>query len=463
MNEFLALSAAVLSLFTLIGLGVLIARKTAVNREALNLLTEELRSQPSRNEAVFRNEFNLFESRSGSQRQELYQWLAGNLESRFDRLIGTSGEQFSGLGNTLKSSFELQNQRFDSFANQLRDLTKSNEQKLEALRATVDARLDSLQQDNNAKLERMRQTVEEKLQTTLESRLSESFKTVSVQLQAVHTAMGDMQNLAKQVGSIKTLMSNVKDRGGWGEFQLAAILQQFLHASQYEANVCTKPGSSERVEFAIKLPGQDKMDSPVWLPVDAKFPKEDYERLASAIQNGDLEAEKASRADLLKRLKACARDIRDKYLNPPNTTDFGIMFLPTEGLYAEALREPGLADGVQRDCRVVIAGPSTLVALLNSLQMGFRTLAIQQRSSEVWEILGSVKTEFEKFGDWLAKVKDKFNAASKELERVDTRTRIMRSKLKNVDAAPAGVAEKHLGSGENDLGETPEPDEVPQS
>jgi len=346
--------------------------------------------------------------------------------------------QFSGIATTLKSSFALQNQHFDSFSNQLRALTKSNEEKLEALRATVDARLDSLQKDNNAKLELMRQTVEEKLQTTLEARLGESFKTVSMQLQAVHTAMGDMQNLAKQVGSIKTLMSNVKDRGGWGEFQLSAILQQFLHAAQYEVNVCTKQGSSDRVEFAIKLPGQDKTDTQVWLPIDAKFPKEDYERLAAAIQDNDPDAEKSSRADLLRRFKACAKDIRDKYIDPPGTTDFAILFLPTEGLYAEALREPGLADGIQRDFRVVIAGPSTLVALLNSLQMGFRTLAIQQRSSEVWEILGSVKTEFEKFGDWLAKVKDKFDAASKELDRVDTRTRMMRSKLKNVDTAPAG-------------------------
>jgi DNA recombination protein RmuC len=426
-DQSLLIVALITSAITLIGV-IVIAIKVFAKSDA----SQELRTTSDRIETSFRSELAQLEARSAAHRQETYQWLNSNLESRLSHVVESSAQHSASMSELLASSFNLQNQRFDGFAELLTKLTESNERKLEELRNTMDRKLESLQTDNNAKLEQMRQTVEEKLQSTLESRLTESFKLVQEQLQSVHTAMGEMQTLTKQVGSLQSLMSNVKDRGGWGEFQLAAILEQFLHASQYEANVATKEGSGERVEFAIKLPGAGE-SSAVWLPIDAKFPKEDYERLQAAIEASDTEAQKTSRADLYRRLKGCARDIRDKYINPPNTTDFAIMFLPTEGLYAEALREPGLADAVQREFRVVISGPSTLVALLNSLQMGFRTLAIQERSSQVWEILGTVKTEFDRFGDWLSKVREKFAAASKELDKVDTRTRMMRSKLRGVD------------------------------
>jgi DNA recombination protein RmuC len=426
-DQVLVILAVIANAFTLLGviaIAVRVFRKSDI--------ATEVRGASDHLEASFRNELGQLENRSASHRQETYQWLNSILETRFAHVVETTSQNSTSMSELLASSFNLQNQRFDGFTDQLGKLTESNERKLEELRATMDHKLESLQKDNNAKLEQMRQTVEEKLQNTLESRLTESFKLVQEQLQSVHTAMGEMQTLTKQVGSLQSLMSNVKDRGGWGEFQLATILEQFLHASQYEANVATKEGSGERVEFAIKLPGTDE-SSAVWLPIDAKFPKEDYERLQAAIEASDTEAQKTSRTDLYRRLKGCAKDIRDKYINPPRTTDFAIMFLPTEGLYAEALREPGLADSIQREFRVVISGPSTLVALLNSLQMGFRTLAIQERSSQVWEILGTVKTEFDRFGDWLAKVREKFAAASKELDKVDTRTRMMRSKLRGVD------------------------------
>jgi len=425
--------ASAISLLGVIAIAIRVFRNSGVS--------EELRSTSERIETSMRSELGLLENRSAAHRQETSQWLNSILETRFAHVVDTTAQNSTSMSELLASSFNLQNQRFDGFTDQLGKLTESNERKLEELRATMDRKLESLQNDNNAKLEQMRQTVEEKLQSTLESRLTESFKIVQEQLQSVHKAMGEMQTLTKQVGSLQSLMSNVKDRGGWGEFQLATILEQFLHASQYEANVATKEGSGERVEFAIKLPGTDE-SSVVWLPIDAKFPKEDYERLQAAIEASDTEAQKTSRTDLYRRLKGCAKDIRDKYINPPKTTDFAIMFLPTEGLYAEALREPGLADSIQREFRVVISGPSTLVALLNSLQMGFRTLAIQERSSQVWEILGTVKTEFDRFGDWLAKVREKFAAASKELDKVDTRTRMMRSKLRGVD----GVQVEELAS-----------------
>jgi len=442
-DQLLFIITAIASAITLLGV-IAIAIRVFRNSG----VSEGLRSTSERIETSMRSELGLLENRSAAHRQETYQWLNSILETRFAHVVDTTSQNSTSMSELLASSFNLQNQRFDGFTDQLGKLTESNERKLEELRATMDRKLESLQNDNNAKLEQMRQTVEEKLQNTLESRLTESFKIVQEQLQSVHTAMGEMQTLTKQVGSLQSLMSNVKDRGGWGEFQLAAILEQFLHTSQYEANVATKEGSGERVEFAIKLPGSGE-GSAVWLPIDAKFPKEDYERLQAAIEASDTEAQKTSRADLYRRLKGCAKDIRDKYINPPKTTDFAIMFLPTEGLYAEALREPGLADSIQREFRVVISGPSTLVALLNSLQMGFRTLAIQERSSQVWEILGTVKTEFDRFGDWLAKVREKFAAASKELDKVDTRTRMMRSKLRGVDGVQ--VEELTSPNPENDF------------
>lgn len=382
-----------------------------------------------------------------ASRQELTQTLDFALRQHSDaarEALITQSTAINTLRDSLErsvtTSFELQNQQLEGFRNQLDRLTQSNGEKLETLRASVEAKLTSLQQDNNTKLEAMRATVEEKLQTTLERRLSESFKLVSDNLDKVQSAMLGMQSLAEGVGDLKKVMTNVTRRGAWGEFQLATILEQFLSPQQYETNVATK-GGLERVEFAVKLPGRSDDASTVWLPIDAKFPKEDYERLLTASENGDtIEAENAAR-QLEIRIKSSAKEIREKYLNPPATTDFAIMFLPTEGLYAEVLRRRELAEGVQRDYRVLIAGPTTLVALLNSLQMGFRTLAIEKRSSEVWQTLSAVKTEFSKFGNVLEKVKNKLQSATNEIDQVGTRTRAMQRQLRNVEAAPENTSE----------------------
>ena len=382
-----------------------------------------------------------------ASRQELTQTLDFALRQHSDaarEALVTQSTAINTLRDSLErsvtSSFELQNQQLEGFRNQLDRLTQSNGEKLETLRASVEAKLTSLQHDNNTKLEAMRATVEEKLQTTLERRLSESFKLVSDNLDKVQSAMLGMQSLAEGVGDLKKVMTNVTRRGAWGEFQLATILEQFLSPQQYESNVATK-GGLERVEFAVKLPGRSDDASTVWLPIDAKFPKEDYERLLTASENGDTtEAENAAK-QLEIRIKSSAKDIREKYLNPPATTDFAIMFLPTEGLYAEVLRRRELAEGVQRDYRVLIAGPTTLVALLNSLQMGFRTLAIEKRSSEVWQTLSAVKTEFSKFGNVLEKVKNKLQSATNEIDQVGTRTRAMQRQLRNVEYAPEDTTE----------------------
>ena len=310
-----------------------------------------------------------------------------------DRLAKTLSVQVAQLGS-------LQGTQLESFAQQLARLTQSNELRFGELRASIEARLTALQADNASQLEEMRKTVDEKLHATLEQRLGESFKLVSERLELVHQGLGEMQTLAAGVGDLKKVLTNVKTRGTWGEVQLAALLDQLLTAEQYAKNVATRPDSGERVEFAIRLPGGDAQ-RPVWLPIDAKFPIEDYQRLTDAQERADpLAVELAAKA-LESRLREEARKIRDKYVEPPYTTDFAILYLPTEGLYAEALRRPGLADGLQRDFRISVAGPTTLAALLNSLQMGFRTLAIEQRSSEVWGVLGAVKTEFGKFGEAL--------------------------------------------------------------
>src|SRR6476469_4210318 len=269
---------------------------------------------------------------------------------------------------------------------------------LESVRGIVDQRLKQLQEDNTGQLEKMRATVDEKLQGTLEKRLGESFKLVSERLEQVHQGLGAMRQLASDVGGLQKVLANVKTRGGWGEVQLGNLLEQLLTADQFSRNVQTRSDSAERVDYAIKLPG-DENGAPVWLPIDAKFPTEDYQRLLAAQDRGDVDAIEGAMRGLETQLKKSAKDICGKYINPPRTTDFALMFLPTEGLYAEAIRRVGLVEQVQRDCRVVFAGPTTLAALLNSLQMGFRTLAIQERSSEVWEILGAVKTEFGKFDD----------------------------------------------------------------
>jgi len=329
---------------------------------------------------------------------------------------------------------------------QREELTKS----LESVRSIVDLRLTQLQEDNSKQIDKMRATVDEKLQGTLEKRLGESFKLVSDRLEQVHQGLGAMQQLASDVGGLQKVLTNVRARGGWGEVQLGALLEQVFTPEQYARNVKTREESNENVEFAIKLPGEEN-GTPVWLPIDAKFPTEDYHRLLGAQEKGDLVAIDEAMKSLETQLRKCAKDICQKYINPPKTTDFALMFLPTEGLYAEAIRRVGLAEQVQRDCRVVFAGPTTLVALLNSLQMGFRTLAIQKRSSEVWNLLAGVKTEFGKFGETLSAVKEKIDQASRKMEDVDVRSRAITRKLRDVEELPSNPQPllKNLLSGQD--------------
>jgi DNA recombination protein RmuC len=320
-------------------------------------------------------------------------------------------------------------------------------QQATALRTSVEEGLKTLRQENTEKLEQMRKTVDEKLHDTLEKRLGESFKLVSDRLEQVHKGLGEMQTLASGVGDLKRVLTNVKSRGIFGEVQLAALLEQVLTIEQYAANVATKPGSDARVEFAIKLPGRSDDGEPVWLPVDAKFPREDYERLIDAQERADPAAAEAAATALEKRIRAEAQTIADKYLSPPHTTDFGILFLPTEGLYAEILRRPGLFEDLQRKHRVTVAGPTNLLAFLNSLQMGFRTLTIEKRSSEVWQVLGAVKTEFGKFGDVLDKVRKKLDEATNQLDATGVRTRAITRRLKSVQELPGSETEHLLGPG----------------
>ena len=337
--------------------------------------------------------------------------------------------------------------RFADTLNQtLTSLTESNAQRMGEIRATLEAKIKELQTENSARLEDMRKTVDEKLHATLEQRLGESFKLVSDRLEKVHQGLGEMQQLAIGVGDLKRVLTNVKTRGTWGEVQLAMLLEQILTTDQYAKNVETVPGTGERVEFAIKLPGQDDGGRPVWMPIDAKFPKEQYERLADAAERADAEGVATAGKELERAIRIEAKSIAEKYLSPPLTTDFAVLFLPTEGLYAEVMRRPGLADELQRVHRVSIAGPSTLTALLNSLQMGFRTLALEKRSSEVWQVLGAVKTEFGKFGDVLAKTKSTLERAAKDIESAETRSRQMARKLKSVEALPSEAAQLLLGT-----------------
>ncbi|OHE24271.1 MAG: recombinase RmuC [Syntrophobacterales bacterium RBG_19FT_COMBO_59_10] len=323
-------------------------------------------------------------------------------------------------------------------SSEIENFSVSNENKLEAIRKTVEDKLQMIQHDNTEKLEQMRQTVDEKLQGTLEKRLGESFKQVSERLEQVHKGLGEMQTLATGVGDLKKMLTNVKTRGTWGEVQLGTMLEQILNPDQFSTNVATKDGG-ERVEFAIKLPGQGTDgDEIVWLPIDAKFPVEDYQRLTEAQEKADAEGVESAGKQLENSVKTCARDICEKYLNPPKTTDFGILFLPIEGLYAEVIRRPGLTDVIQRECRVAIAGPTTLWAILNSLQMGFRTLAIQERSSEVWNLLAAVKTEWTRYGDVLEAVHKKLHQASETLEKAKVRSRVIGRRLKDVEGLPAG-------------------------
>ena len=341
---------------------------------------------------------------------------------------------------TMSEISNLQKTQLDAMSAAITKLAELNEKKLEDVRLTVEGKLQSMQTDNAKQLEQMRQTVDEKLQGTLEKRLGESFKHVSERLELVHKGLGEMQSLATGVGDLKKVLTNVKTRGTWGEVQLGVLLEQVLNPEQYAANVATK-GGGERVEYAVRMPGNgtDK-DEVLWLPIDAKFPIEDYQRLIDAQERGDIDGVEAAGKQLESRVKACAADISGKYLNPPNTTDFGILFLPIEGLFAEVIRRTGLMEVIQRDSRVVIAGPTTLWSLLSSLQMGFRTLTIQKRSSEVWNLLAAVKTEWTSYGGVLDAVQKKLHAASETLEKARVRSRAVGRKLRDVQELPAAEA-----------------------
>jgi len=332
----------------------------------------------------------------------------------------------------------------DTMNLRLAALTESNAQRMAEVRATLEAKIGSLQNDNALRLEEMRKTVDEKLHATLETRLTESFRQVSERLERVHQGLGEMQQLAIGVGDLKRVLTNVKTRGTWGEVQLEMLLEQMLTVDQYAKNVETVAGSGARVEFAIKLPGQVDGGAPLWLPIDAKFPKEQYERLVDAAERADADGVAHNGRELERAVRLEAKTICEKYLSPPQTTDFAILFLPTEGLYAEVMRRPGLADDLQRTLRVTIAGPSTLAAILSSLQMGFRTLALEKRSSEVWQVLGAVKTEFRKFGDVLSQTRATLEKAAKNIEGAEVRSRQMERKLKSVEAVSSEVAQMML-------------------
>ena len=355
---------------------------------------------------------------SRTDRQELSQNMA--------QLQQTLTEQLALIQTTLNT--------------QLLALGEGNARRMGEVRDTLDKQLQQLQQTNAAKLDEMRQTVDEKLQTTLEARLSESFKQVAERLEQVHQGLGHMKTLAQGVGDLQRVLSNVKTRGIFGEVQLEALLEQVLTIEQYGKQVETKPRSNQRVDFAIKLPGRSEDGSAVWLPIDAKFPREDYERLLDAQDRADPLAAEASGKAMESRIRQEAKSIAESYLAPPHTTDFAILFLPVEGLYAEVLRRPGLMDSLQRDYRVTLAGPTTLLAILNSLHMGFRTLALEKQASEVWKVLGAVKTEFDRYGEWVAKVREQVQKAADTLDRADTRSKQMRRVLKGVEALPEAEA-----------------------
>jgi DNA recombination protein RmuC len=373
-------------------------------------------------------------SRGG--RQEMTQTLATfqqSLVQQSAEATRTQNTQIDAFGQQLAL---LQKTLSDTLTTQLSGVSESNARRMSEVRATLEKQLAQLQTTNAAKLDEMRATVDEKLQTTLQARLGESFKQVADRLEQVHKGLGEMQTLAAGVGDLKHLLTNVKTRGIFGEAQLAALLEQVFVPDQYAAQVATRPGSKNVVDFAIKLPGRSDSGEPLWLPIDAKFPNEDYERLLDAQGRADVAGAEAAGKALEVRIRLEAKSIVDKYVEPPHTTDFAILFLPTEGLYAEVLRRPGLMEALQREHRVTLAGPTTLLAMLSSLQMGFRTLALEKRSSEVWQVLGAVKTEFGKFGGMLDKARSQTETVLKTLTDADVRTRAMGRALKKVEALP---------------------------
>jgi len=412
-----------------------------LQRKELQDLRVQLQAATERLERELRTE--ITESARGG-RQELSQNLA-----TFQQTLVQQGAEATRTQNTQIDAFGqqltlMQKSLSDTLTTQLSQVSESNARRMAEIRQTLEAQLAQLQTTNTAKLDEMRATVDEKLQTTLQARLGESFKQVAERLEQVHKGLGEMQSLAQGVGDLKHLLTNVKTRGMFGEAQLAGLLEQVFVPDQYAVQVATRPGSKNVVDFAIKLPGKSDTGAPLWLPIDAKFPNEDYERLLDAQANADVVGAEAAAKALEMRIRLEAKSISEKYVEPPYTTDFAILFLPTEGLYAEVLRRPGLMESLQRDHRITLAGPTTLLAMLSSLQMGFRTLALEKRSSEVWQVLGAVKTEFGKFGDVLAKVKAQTQTVLNTLDSAETRSRAMGRALKKVEALPETQAQALL-------------------
>jgi len=415
-------------------------------------LLQALGSANERTERELRHE--IAESARGA-RQETTQAFA-----TFQQAVVQQGAEATRTQNAQLDAFAqqlalLQKTLADTLGTQLQGLSESNARRLSEVRETMETQLAQLQQISSAKLDEMRRTVDEKLQTTLEARLGESFKQVADRLEQVHKGLGEMQTLAVGVGSLQRVLTNVKTRGMFGEVQLEALLEQVLTAEQYARQVETKPRSGQRVDFAVRFPGRGGDGAPVWLPIDAKFPREDYERLLDAHERADAAAVELAGKALEARIRTEAKSIAENYLAAPHTTDFAILFLPIESLYAEVLRRPGLMDAVQRQHRVTLAGPTTLLAMLNSLHMGFRTLALEQQASEVWKVLGAVKTEFERYGEWVARIREQVAKASDTLDKADTRAKQMRLALRKVEALPEAQAQALLPAADAEEGGAP--------
>ena len=397
-------------------------------------------------ERVLREELRAGRGESQEAAQQLREELGRGLKDGSDSLT-----------KSLAETSKVQNAQLEGFAKKLEELSESNRRAIDRVRENLDKRVKELREGNEKKLEEMRKTVDEKLQDTLEKRLGESFKLVSERLENVQKGLGEMQNLASGVGDLKRVLTNVKARGTWAEYQLGDILDQTLTPEQYASNVQTREGTTERVEFAVKFPGpEDDSGSSIWLPIDSKFPTEDYQRLQAAADKADAEAVEKSLNAFLRTVRHSAKEIQTKYINPPSTTDFAVMFLATEGMYAEVLRQPGMLEEIQQNHRILIAGPTTLTALLTSLRMGFRTLAIEKQASEAWQVLAAVKTEFGKFGGVLDKVKRQLDTASRSIEETGTRTRVMARKLRSVESLPDDKATELLGLDEPDAAEDEE-------
>ncbi|WBY04064.1 DNA recombination protein RmuC [Ramlibacter tataouinensis] len=438
--------AAAAGLLALVLLAILLARKPATDN-----LRAELLAASERLERELRREVS--ESGRGA-RQELTQTMATFQRALLEQASQATRTQNSQIDAFAQQLTLLQKTVADTLGTQLQGLSESNARRLAEVRSTLEVQLAQLQQANAARLDEMRRTVDEKLQATLETRLGESFRQVAERLEQVHKGLGEMQVLAQGVGDLQRVLANVKARGVFGEVQLEALLEQVLTPEQYARQVETRPHSKQRVDFAVKLPGRAGEGAPVWLPIDAKFPREDYERLLEAADRADAAGVDSAGRALEQRIRQEAKSICEYYLCPPHTTDFAILFLPVESLYAEVLRRPGLMDQIQRDHRVTLAGPTTLLALLNSLHMGFRTLALERQASEVWKVLGAVKTEFERYGTWVDRIREQVRKASETLDDAQVRTRQMRRALKAVEALPEEQAQAVLPAPAGQGGET---------